>query len=172
MKNGINREYGSHRCSMGGSRAAFRPKRREDGRWRPWQDTRAVLNGVFLVLRTGAPWHDLPRRCRPYQICHRRFQQWQSSGLLTPMRQKLAEDLRGRGKMDLSESFLDASFSSAKKGALLSALLGAAKAAKSWRSATAVVFLSRCTWPALHLMKQSWSEPPSSNASWPKFPGA
>ena len=40
--------------------ALFRPKRREDGRGRPWQDTRAVLNGVFWVLRTGAPWHDLP----------------------------------------------------------------------------------------------------------------
>ena len=35
----------------------FRPKRRADGRGRPWQDTRAVLNGVFWVLRTGAPWH-------------------------------------------------------------------------------------------------------------------
>jgi transposase len=33
----------------------FRPKRRADGRGRPWQDTRAVLNGVFWVLRTGAP---------------------------------------------------------------------------------------------------------------------
>jgi transposase len=31
----------------------FRPKRRADGRGRPWQDTRAVLNGVFWVLRTG-----------------------------------------------------------------------------------------------------------------------
>ena len=58
----------------------FRPKRREDGRGRPWQDTRAVLNGVFWVLRTGAPWHDLPRRYPPYQTCHRRFQQWQRSG--------------------------------------------------------------------------------------------
>jgi len=28
----------------------FRPQRREDGRGRPWQDTRAVLNGVFLGL--------------------------------------------------------------------------------------------------------------------------
>ncbi len=115
----------------------FRPKRREDGRGRPWQDTRAVLNGVFWVLRTGAPWHDLPRRYPPYQTCHRRFQQWQRSGLLTQLLQKLAEDLRDRGKLDLSESFIDASFSSAKKGALLSALLAAAKAAKSWRSATA-----------------------------------
>ncbi|MGA2300883.1 MAG: IS5 family transposase [Candidatus Acidiferrum sp.] len=95
----------------------FRPKRRDDGRGRPWQDTRAVLNGVFWVLRTGAPWHDLPRRYPPYQTCHRRFQQWQRSGLLTRLLQKLAEDLRDRGKLDLSEFFIDASFSSAKKGA-------------------------------------------------------
>jgi transposase len=57
----------------------FRPKRREDRRGRPWRDTRAVLNGVFWVLRTGAPWHDLPHRYPPYQTCHRRFQQWQRS---------------------------------------------------------------------------------------------
>src|ERR1700692_2011776 len=55
----------------------FRPKRRDDGRGRPWTDARAVLNGVLWVLRTGAPWHDLPRRYPPYQTCHRRFQQWQ-----------------------------------------------------------------------------------------------
>jgi transposase len=28
---------------------------REDGRGRPWKDTRAVLNGVLWILRTGAP---------------------------------------------------------------------------------------------------------------------
>ena len=94
----------------------FRPTRREDGRGRPWQDTRAVLNGVFWILRTGAPWHDLPARYPPYQTCHRRFQQWQRSGLLTRLLQKLAEDLRDRGKLDLREAFIDASFSSAKKG--------------------------------------------------------
>ena len=94
----------------------FRPKRRADGRGRPWQDTRAVLNGVLWILRTGAPWHDLPLRYPPYQTCHRRFQQWERCGLLTRLLQKLAEDLRDRGKLDLSESFIDASFSSAKKG--------------------------------------------------------
>src|ERR1035437_960528 len=45
------------------------------------------------------------------------------------------------GKLDLSEAFLDASFSSAKKGARVSALQNAAKAAKSWPSQTAMVFL-------------------------------
>src|SRR3989442_787806 len=46
-------------------------------RGRPWQDARAVFNGILWVLRTGAPWHDLPDRYPPYQTCHRRFQQWQ-----------------------------------------------------------------------------------------------
>jgi transposase len=137
----------------------FRPKRRADGRGRPWQDTRAVLNGVLWILRTGAPWHDLPPRYPPYQTCHRRFQQWERSGLLTRLLQKLAEDLRDRGKLDLSESFIDASFSSAKKGALVSALQNAAKAAKSWQLQTAMVFLSPCTWPALGQMKPRSSNP-------------
>ena len=84
--------------------------------------------------------------------------------------QKLAEDLRDRGKLDLSEAFIDASFSSAKKGALPSALLDAVKAAKSWRSATAMVFLSPCTWPALRRMKPNSSKPPSSDDSFADLP--
>ena len=146
------------------------PKRRSDGRGRPWRDTQAVLNGVLWVLRTGAPWHDLPDRYPPYQTCHRRFQQWQRDGTLTRLLHALAEDLRARGKLDLSETFIDASFSSAKKGALLSALQNAAKAAKSWQSQTAMVFLSPCTWPALRLMKQNSSNPRSTNASSGKLP--
>jgi transposase len=80
---------------------------------------------------TDARWTVLEPLFRPYQTCHHRFQQWQRSGLLTRLLQKLAEDLRDRGKLDLSESFIDASFSSAKKGALLSARLAEGKAVKS-----------------------------------------
>ena len=70
----------------------FRPTRRRDGRGRPWADTRAVLNGVLWVLRTGAPWHDLPARYPPYQTCHRRFQAWKRTGVLERVLQGLAED--------------------------------------------------------------------------------
>ena len=80
-----------------------------------------MLNGMLGVLRTGAPWHDLPSRYPPYKICHRRFQQWRRASTLTRLLTKLAEDLRDRGKIDFSETFIDASFSSAPKGALLSA---------------------------------------------------
>jgi len=90
---------------MGIARAAV-SSQTEDGRGRPWQDTRAVLNGVFSVLRTGAAWHDLTVRYSPYQPCHRPFQQWQRSGPLAKLPQKLAEDLRDRRKIDLSEAFM------------------------------------------------------------------
>src|SRR6202158_6346732 len=141
------------------------PKRRSDGRGRPWRDTQAVLNGVLWVLRTGAPWHDLPDRYPPYQTCHRRFQQWQRDGTLDRLLHAVGEDLRTRGKLDLSETLIDASCSSAKKGALLSARLAEEKAAKSWRSQTAMVFLSPAASPALRRMKPSSSKPPSSSAS-------
>jgi transposase len=141
------------------------PKRLPGGRGRPWRDARAVLNGILWILRTGAPWHDLPDRYPPYQTCHRRFQQWQRDGTLTRLLHALAEDLRARGKLDLSETFIDASFSSAKKGALLSARLAAEKAVKSWRSQTAMVFLSPAASPALRRMKPNWSRPPSSSGS-------
>ena len=141
------------------------PKQRPDGRGRPWRDARAVLNGILWVLRTGAPWHDLPNRYPPYQTCHRRFQQWQRDGTLTRLLHALAEDLRARGKLDLSETFIDASFSSAKKGALLSARLAAEKAVKSWRSQTAMVFLSPAASPALRRMKRNWSKRLSGSAS-------
>src|SRR6185436_6392435 len=143
----------------------FRYRRRPDGRGRPWADTRAVLNGVLWVLRTGAPWHDLPTRYPSYQTCHRRFQAWQRTGILERVLQGLAEDLRDRGKLDLSEAFIDASFSSAKKGAPRSALLDAVRGAKSWRLATAMVFLSPSTWPVLRRMKSPSSTPPSPRAS-------
>src|SRR5690606_26178532 len=114
----------------------FRPQVRADRRGRPWIDPRAVLNGVLWVLRTGAPWHDLPRRYPPYQTCHRRFQHWQRSGRLDRLLERLAADLRDRGKLDLTEAFVDATFASAKKGGPPLALLAAVKAARSWRSAT------------------------------------
>ena len=56
------------------------PPRRADGKGRPWREPRDVLNGILWVLRTGAPWRDLPERYPTYQTCHRRFQQWARDG--------------------------------------------------------------------------------------------
>src|SRR5690606_15831213 len=126
----------------------FRPRRRPDGRGRPWADARAVLNGVLWGSRPGAPWAALPSRCPPYQTCHRRFQQWQRSGRLDRLLQRLAEDLRDRGKLDLSEAFVDATDAGAKKGALRAVQRAAAKAPRAPRSATAHVSRPRGAEPA------------------------
>jgi len=76
-----------------------------------------VLNVLLWVLRTGAPWYDLPDRYPPYQTCRRRFQQWVRDGTLERMLETLAQDLKAHGGLDLSESFIDGTCAPAKKGA-------------------------------------------------------
>jgi len=121
------------------------PPRREDGRGRPWKDTREVLNGILWILRSGARWQDLPERFPPYQTCHRRFQQWSRDGTLRKVLEALARDLEERGEIDLSECFIDSTFVVAKKGGVLWAPLSGAKARSSWAWQTFMVFLSTST---------------------------
>lgn len=120
------------------------PTRRNDRRGRPWKDRRAVLNGVLWVLRTGAPWAELPDRYPSYQTCHRRFQQWVRSGILKGVLEALAEDLHAQGRLDVREAFIDGSFAPAKKGARRSEKRSVAKGQRSWQWRTALVFLSLC----------------------------
>jgi transposase len=131
---------------------------RADGRGRPRREDRAVLNGIFWILRTGAPWADLPGRFPSYQTCHRRFQQWVRSGTLKTVLEALAEDLRSRGKLDLSECFIDGTFVVAKKGAAQWERPSGAKVRSSWRWQTALVFLSPYTLHLLLHMKSALSK--------------
>src|ERR1051325_9232846 len=117
-------------------------KKRDGGRGRPPQDVRQVLNGILWVCRTGGPWKDIPSRYPPYQTCHRYFQQWVGLGSWNKILQTLAEDLKKRGKIDISECFIDGTFASAKKGGLVLERLSEVKAPKSWQSQTLMVFLS------------------------------
>jgi transposase len=61
------------------------------------------------------PWKDLPDRYPSYQTCHRRFQRWVREGTLRRVLKALAADLHARGGLDLSGTFIDGSFASAKK---------------------------------------------------------
>jgi transposase len=42
---------------------------------------RRVLNGIFWVLRSGAPWRDLPKNYGPYTTCYNRFVRWRRAGV-------------------------------------------------------------------------------------------
>jgi len=90
------------------------PARRRDGRGRPWKARRAVLNGILWVLRTGAPWVELPDRYPSYQTCHRRFQQWVQSGVMRGILEALAAELKILGLIDVEEAFIDGSFAPSK----------------------------------------------------------
>src|SRR5579863_7874151 len=129
------------------------PKRRSDGRGRPWRDTQAVLNGIMWVLRTGAPWADLPDRYPPYQTCHRRFQTWCRQGASPEVLRVLAQDLEERGGIDMSECYVDGTFAPAKKGAMELVRQSAAKAPRSWQLQTTLVFLSPSVQRALRRTK-------------------
>jgi transposase len=42
---------------------------------------RRVLNGIFWVLRSGAPWRDLPVCYGPRTTCYNRFVRWRRAGV-------------------------------------------------------------------------------------------
>ena len=47
----------------------------------PRVDDRRVLNGIFWVLRSGAPWRDLPENYGPHTTCYNRFVRWRQAGI-------------------------------------------------------------------------------------------
>jgi len=47
----------------------------------PRVNDRRVLNGIFWVVRSGAPWHDLPERYGPRTTCYNRFVRWRRAGV-------------------------------------------------------------------------------------------
>ena len=78
--------------------------------------TREVLEAVLWILNTGAQWHMLPQCYPNYKTVHRRFQNWCRSKVLRNVLTDLANTLREEGGIDESESFIDATFASAKGG--------------------------------------------------------
>jgi transposase len=130
-----------------------KPKAQPGKSGRPTQNLRAVLDGILWILRTGAPWADLPRRYPPKSTCHRHFQEWSKSGVFAKILTALARDLRERGNIDLSEGFIDGSFAPAKKGAMVWARPKGAKEPKLWALQTLAVFLSPLAQPVPARMK-------------------
>ena len=148
----------------------LRSKRRTDGRGRPWQDTRAVLNGILWILGTGAQWRELPQKYPSYQTRHRRFQQWALEGRLEGIWHLLAEELHARGKLKLEEPFIDASFTGAKRGVSWPGPPSAARGRRSSLSPMMTVFLSRLVSKALRRMRANLSKAFLGTASLIPFP--
>jgi transposase len=60
--------------------AAIKPMLPNEPRGVPRVNDRRVLNGIFWVSRSGAPWRDLPKGFGPYTTCYNRFAATWSNG--------------------------------------------------------------------------------------------
>jgi len=49
-----------------------------------------TINGIFWVLRSGAPWRDLPATYGPRTTCYNRFVRWQQAGVWDQIMDALA----------------------------------------------------------------------------------
>jgi len=63
---------------------AIRPMLPNKPRGVPRVNDRRVLNGIFWVPRSGAPWRDLPAAFGPYTTCYNRFVRWRRAGVWAP----------------------------------------------------------------------------------------
>jgi hypothetical protein len=60
---------------------AIRPFLPNKPRGVPRVNDRRVLNGIIWILRSGAPWRDLPEGFGPYTTCYNRFVRWRTAGI-------------------------------------------------------------------------------------------
>jgi transposase len=67
---------------------------------RPPNDRRLMLNGIFWILRTGAPWRDLPERFGSCKSVHRYFSEWRKTGVFASIIDSLQVRLDAQGLID------------------------------------------------------------------------
>ena len=91
--------------------AAIEPLLPKQGRGPQRRDDRVVLNGIFYILRTGAPWRDLPARYGPRTTVYNRYARWARRGIWKAIFDALSEQCED------SLLFVDASIVKAHRAA-------------------------------------------------------
>ena len=112
-----------------------------------WTNHRLVLNGMFWILRTGAPWRDLPERYGPWQTTYDRFRRWQREGLFDRILERLQIRLDAEGRIDWDLWCVDGSSIRAGRDAAGGGKRGGPKSPKTtlW-AARAADSAASCTW--------------------------
>ena len=74
---------------------------------------------MLWMLRTGAPWRDLPSAYGPWESVYTRFSRWSKAGVLERLFEALARELDGEGYLvdaTIVRAHQDASGAARKKG--------------------------------------------------------
>lgn len=99
------------------------PKQRRGGRW---NDHRLMFDGILWILRTGAPWRDLPERYGKWGSVYHRFNRWRKDGTFDRVLKALRIRLDKDGYIDWDLWCVDGSNVRASRSAA-----GASKKAKN-----------------------------------------
>jgi transposase len=83
------------------------PPQRSGKRGHPYRDHRMIVNGIRWIIRTGAPWRDLPERYGPWQTCFDRFTRWQRDGTWTRVFQVIAGDVVAQEPVAFAQVYVD-----------------------------------------------------------------
>ena len=70
----------------------IKPLLPKPGRGPARKDDRVILNGIFYILRTGAPWRDLPERYGPPTTVYNRYVRWGERGIWKGIFDALAQE--------------------------------------------------------------------------------
>ena len=84
---------------------AIKPMLPNKPRGVPRVNDRRVLNGIFWVLRSGAPWRDLPDNFGPYTTCYNRFVRWRRARVWAKIMSALASAHDAAVQMIDTQSF-------------------------------------------------------------------
>ncbi len=84
---------------------------------RPATDPRRMLNGILWILRTGAPWRDLPEYFGPWQTVYDHFRNWRRGGVFDRILDALHIRLDREGKIDWDLWCIDGSSVRASRAA-------------------------------------------------------
>ena len=111
----------------------------------PRVDGRRVLNGIFWVLRTGAPWRALPESYGPYTTCYNRFVRWRKAGVFDRIMAAVSEAYDGDIQMiDTTSIRVHQHAANSKKATRIA--VWAARAAARRRRSTRSSMRRACRW--------------------------
>mgnify|MGYP006282702627 FL=1 len=88
-----------------------------EGRRCPYNDHRKVINGIFWILRSGAPWRDMPERYGRGKTVYDRFRRWAEDGTLESTLRHLQGELDAEGRIDCSQFNVDSTIVQAARAA-------------------------------------------------------
>lgn len=75
---------------------------------RPSLDHRQIITGILWILRTGAPWEDLPARYGKRSTVSTRYYRWQEQGIWNRSSDALKAHADAAGELDWDLHHVDA----------------------------------------------------------------